>query len=86
MYYLQHFDRSIVRTWARDRDAEFETFDSALDALERCDEIRDGFANDGMRRRCRVVDDDANVIEYGSKTAEKKLARGYTMGSGVQNV
>jgi len=63
-YYIQ--TRCIsTYTWSRDED---ETpFDSPLDALERRDEIKSNWNNDGLPRGCRVVSDDGDVIEYAER-------------------
>ncbi len=63
MYYLQKTNLQ-TSAWKRVEGLEF---DNAIDALEvRDQEIADYFT-DGVNREVRVVDDDANVIEYGSR-------------------
>ncbi len=64
MYYLQKTNLQ-TSAWKRVANLEFE---NAIDALEVRDEERVDYFTDGVNREVRVVDEDANVIEYGSRT------------------
>ena len=64
MYYLQKTDPGTGQ-WKRTSGAGFE---NAIDVLELRDEERADYFTDGSSREVRVVDDNANVIEYGSRT------------------
>ena len=68
-YHIQYYN-DMTAKWAReqsDEDDESETFDTALEALERRDEIEGDYPNDGVNRGCRVADDNGDVIEYGRR-------------------
>ncbi len=69
MYYLQDYDPS-NGYWYRDEDEA--VLDTALEGLERRDEITGCWVNDGISRGCSLVDDDGNVIVYGVR----EVARG----------
>ena len=56
----------MTRRWAREYDDE-GPWETALPALERRDAIIGSWSNDGISRGTRIVDEDGNVIEYGSR-------------------
>ncbi len=62
MYYIQWLDVT-NSMWNREEDEA--VLATATEGLERRDEIIGGWANDGLERGCRLVDDDGNVVEYG---------------------
>ena len=61
MHHIQHREISSGQ-WYRDTDEG--PFPDPLPALERRDEIRSEWQNDGIQRGCRAVDDAGNVLEY----------------------
>jgi hypothetical protein len=64
MYYIQFRELS-TGTWHRDTDED--AYGEPLPALERRDEIRADFPNDGLQRGVRVVSSAGDVIEYGER-------------------
>lgn len=64
MYYLQYREISTA-TWMRFTTEG--TFETALEALQRRDEVAAAYPNDGLPRACRAVSEDGDVLEYGKQ-------------------
>jgi hypothetical protein len=67
MYYIQRYEAATGKWRTRAEDNQFETL---LPALEERDSTIEGWPNDGVKRGCRVVNDDGEILDYKEVTID----------------